>query len=78
MQPTFTKEERDVIIKLVTDVKINILDQSAVAFVEVLQSIAKKTFLLSQPQPYEDKQELPARKSGKKSEAPKDSNPSSF
>lgn len=47
-QGIFTQEERDVIIKLVTDVKINVLDQNAVPLVSILQSIAKKVFALSQ------------------------------
>lgn len=76
MQPTFTKEERDIVIKLVSDVKINVLDQNAVEFVQVLQSIAKKTFLLSQPQV--EKSEPSAKKPGKRPEIVKDSDPSSF
>lgn len=86
MQPTFTQEERDVVIKLVTDVKINVLDQNAVGFVQILQSIAIKVFMLAPPAapasveksaPLE-KPEAPVKKSGKKTDPSKNHDPLSF
>lgn len=79
MEPTFTQEERDVVIKLVTDIKINVLDQNAIGLVSVLQSIAKKVFSLSQPiVEREQVSSVATKKATKKSESLKDSGPGSF
>jgi hypothetical protein len=47
MHNSFTQEERDVVIRLISDVKINALDQNAIPLVSILQAIAKKVFALT-------------------------------
>ena len=74
-QAIFTQEERDVVIKLITDVRINVLDQTASDLVSILQSIAKKVFALSQPigeqRPEKDAESKPAtRKNSRKVSTP--------
>jgi len=47
MQTLFSKDEREVLIRILSDVKINPLDPSTVTLVTIIQSIAKKVVAAS-------------------------------
>jgi len=54
MQTVFTKDEKEVLFRILGDVKINPLDSNTIPLVTVIQSIAKKVF--AAPSEQEDDQ----------------------
>lgn len=60
----FTQEEKEVLFKILGDVKINPLDSNTIPLVTIIQSIAKKAF--KAPPPVEDEfDDLPKQKAKK-------------
>lgn len=58
-----TQEEKEVLVKILADVRINPLDSNAAPLIQVIQSIGRKAFA-TEPQESFD---YPAEESGKKS-----------
>lgn len=61
-----TQEEKEVLVKILADVRINPLDGNAAPLVQIIQSIGRKAFSNEQSDSFEYPTEESAKKSAKK------------
>lgn len=63
-----TKEEKELLFRIISDVKVNPLDGNAAALIGMLQSIASKTLTAEKPagDDFDYPVEEPVKKAGKK------------
>lgn len=63
-----TKEEKELLFRIISDVKVNPLDGNAAALISMLQSIASKTLTPEKPagDDFDYPADEPVKKSGKK------------